>query len=177
MGRKQTLAIFLARLSLRHLPQPLFPTGFVLVRLIVVTICLPSLATFEAKEVGRMSLLAHLEPNDSTANRRSAARRTLRLQALGATASHSAADVIIHDLSLTGLLIETSAALAAGERIDVDIPEAGPTEAKVVWSSGRFFGCRFRRPLPPAALSSAPVASCSDRVTPARRCTRRARGT
>ena len=102
-----------------------------------------------------MSLLAHLEPSDSTANRRSAARRTLRLQALGATASQADADVVIHDLSRAGLLIETSAALAAGERIDVELPEAGPTEAKVVWSSGRFFGCRFKRPIRPAALSSA----------------------
>ena len=102
-----------------------------------------------------MSLLAHLEPSDSTGNRRSAARRTLRLQALGATESQPDAQVIIHDLSLTGMLIETSAGLAAGERIDVEIPEAGPTEAKVVWNSGRFFGCRFRRPIPPAALSSA----------------------
>lgn len=102
-----------------------------------------------------MSLLAHLEPSESTGNRRSAARRTLRLQALGTTASQADADVVIHDLSLTGLLIETSAGLAAGERIDVELPGAGPTEAKVVWSSGRFFGCRFKRPIPAAALSSA----------------------
>ena len=109
-----------------------------------------------------MSLLAHLEPSDSTANRRAAARRTLRLQALGATASQSAAQVTIHDLSLTGLLIETTAHLAAGERIDVDLPGSGLAEAKVVWSSGRFFGCRFKRPIPPAALSSAILRSPAD---------------
>ena len=102
-----------------------------------------------------MALLAHLEPNESTANRRSAARRTLRLQAQGTTASQSAAQVTIHDLSLTGLLIETSADLAAGESIDVEVPGAGPAEAKVVWSSGRFYGCKFKRPIPSAALSSA----------------------
>ena len=102
-----------------------------------------------------MSLLAHLEPGESTANRRTSARRTLRLEARGTTASQGAADVTIHDLSLTGLLIETSASLAADERIDVDVPEAGLTEAQVVWNSGRFFGCRFKRPIPPAALSSA----------------------
>jgi len=109
-----------------------------------------------------MSLLAHLDPSDPTANRRSAARRTLRLQSLGTTASQSAAQVTIHDLSLTGLLIETSADLAADERIDVEVPEAGLTEAKVVWSSGRFFGCRFKRPIPPAALSSAILRSPAD---------------
>ena len=109
-----------------------------------------------------MSLLAQLEPSDSTANRRSAARRTLRLQAVGTTTSQSAAQVTIHDLSLTGLLIETSADLAAGERIDVEVPEAGMAEAKVVWSSGRFFGCKFKRPIPPAALSSAILRSPAD---------------
>ncbi len=102
-----------------------------------------------------MSLLAHLEPNGSAGNRRSSARRTLRLQVAGATAAQPAAQVLIHDLSLTGLLIETSAGLAAGERIDVEIPDSGLTEARVVWNSGRFFGCEFRRPIPPAALSSA----------------------
>ena len=102
-----------------------------------------------------MSLLAHLEQRGSTSNRRASARRTLRLQALGTTSSQSAAQVTIHDLSLTGLLIETSEVLAVGERIDVQVPEAGVTEAKVVWSSGRFVGCKFNRPIPPAALSSA----------------------
>ena len=120
-----------------------------------------------------MALLAHLEPNESTANRRSAARRTLRLQAQGTTASQSAAQVTIHDLSLTGLLIETSADLAAGESIDVEVPGAGPAEAKVVWSSGRFYGCKFKRPIPSAALSSAilrspaPAGEDSDQVAKA----------
>ena len=102
-----------------------------------------------------MALLAHLDPLDSTANRRGSPRRTLRLQALGTTSSEAAAPVVIQDLSRTGLLIETSAELAPGERIEVDLPEAGPAHAKVVWSSGRFFGCKFERPIPPAALSSA----------------------
>ncbi|MBA3512422.1 PilZ domain-containing protein [Sphingomonas sp.] len=102
-----------------------------------------------------MSLLAHLDPLDSTANRRASPRRTLRLQALGTTSSQHAAEVAIHDLSRTGLLLETSAELAPGERIDVELPEAGRTEAKVIWSSGRFFGCKFKQPIPPAALSSA----------------------
>ncbi len=102
-----------------------------------------------------MSLVAYLDPTDSTSNRRASPRRTLRLQALGTTSSQSAAPVVIHDLSRTGLLLETSAELAAGERIDVELPEAGAAQAKVVWSSGRFFGCKFERPIPPAALSSA----------------------
>jgi hypothetical protein len=102
-----------------------------------------------------MSLLAHLDPSDSTANRRASPRRTLRLQALGTRSLEAAVPVVIHDLSRTGLLIETSAELAAGERIDVELPDSGPAQAKVVWSSGRFFGCKFEQAIPPAALSSA----------------------
>ena len=101
-----------------------------------------------------MSILAQLEPRDWTGNRRAVARRTLRLKAQGTTSSKSAA-VVIHDLSLTGLLIETTADLTPGERLDVDIPQAGLTAARVVWSSGHFFGCEFNKPIPSAALSAA----------------------
>ena len=106
-----------------------------------------------------MSFLAHLDRAHPTSNRRASPRRTLRLQALGTTSSQSPAEVIIHDLSRTGLLLETTAELAAGERIDVELPEAGAAQARVVWSSGRFFGCKFERPIPPAALSSAILGS------------------
>ena len=102
-----------------------------------------------------MSVRAQLEPSDWSSNRRTAARRTLRLKAHGTATSEAAAEVIIHDLSLTGLLIETSADLAAEERLEVDLPEAGLTEAKVVWSSGHFFGCKFNKPITTAALGSA----------------------
>jgi hypothetical protein len=108
-----------------------------------------------------MSLLAQLEPRDPDANRRAATRRTLRLKTRGATYSETAVEVVIYDLSLTGLLIETSGDLSAGERFDVDVPEAGPMQAKVVWNSGHFYGCKFKKPIPPAALSSAILLSPS----------------
>lgn len=108
-----------------------------------------------------MALLAQLEPRDPDANRRAATRRTLRLKTRGATSSGTAAEVVIHDLSLTGILIETSDGLTAGESFEVDVPEAGLRQAKVVWNSGHFYGCKFKKPIPPAALSSAILLSPS----------------
>ena len=108
-----------------------------------------------------MALLAQLEPRDPDANRRAATRRTLRLKTRGASPSGTAAEVVIHDLSLTGILIETSDGLTAGESFEVDVPEAGLRQAKVVWNSGHFYGCKFKRPIPPAALSSAILLSPS----------------
>jgi transcriptional regulator with XRE-family HTH domain len=86
---------------------------------------------------------------------RSVARKTLRLTVSGRRANSEATEVLIHDLSATGLLIESSAAVKIGEKIAVDLPRAGLREAAVVWSSTRFFGCRFAERLPSAAVSAA----------------------
>ncbi|URD60606.1 PilZ domain-containing protein [Sphingomonas sp. KRR8] len=85
-------------------------------------------------------------------NRRYASRRALRL---GSTLTDSGVEVLIHDLSPTGLLIETAQSLAAGETLFVDLPERGPTAATVVWSGGNFHGCAFELSIPAAAVSAA----------------------
>jgi hypothetical protein len=85
-------------------------------------------------------------------NRRYASRRALRL---GATLADSGVEVLIHDLSPTGLLIETAHPLGQGETLFVDLPERGPTAASVAWSSGRFHGCAFELSIPAATVSAA----------------------
>jgi len=102
-----------------------------------------------------VSFVAHIETEPSADERRSAPRRKLRLQAEGVSASAGDARVIIHDLSEEGLLIETSVSLADGEVLEVAIPEAGPAQATVSWTSGNFFGCRFKYPITTAAVSAA----------------------
>lgn len=82
-------------------------------------------------------------------------RRTLRLEAMGETTGGQAAAVTIHNISTTGLLLETIAALAVGEAIDVDLPHTGKTRANVIWVSGSFHGCAFDTPITQAALSAA----------------------
>lgn len=96
-----------------------------------------------------MSLTAHFQSAET--NR--AARRTLLLEADGVTAQ-GPASVTIHNVSLTGMLLETAVRLNEGEAIDVDLPEAGPRTTTVVWSDGMFHGCKFNAPISPAALSA-----------------------
>ena len=102
-----------------------------------------------------MALLAQIEWGARVANTRHAARRKLSLVAHGATAAQEFARVVIHDLSETGVLIETEVELAPGEPLEIDIQEAGTAAANVVWNSGRFFGCQFEQRLPKAAVSAA----------------------
>ena len=98
-------------------------------------------------------------------NRRYASRRALRL---GATLTDRGVEVLIHDLSPTGLLIETGQPLTKGETLFVDLPERGPTAASVAWSSGRFYGCAFELSIPAAVVSAALLRSPA--VTPASAC-------
>lgn len=101
-----------------------------------------------------MPMLAHFADGSEAVERRRSARRSLQLDIAGAPESASA-QVTIHDLSLSGALLETSIALGIGERFSVELPHAGGVEAVVVWNSGEFYGCQFTAPIPPAALSAA----------------------
>jgi hypothetical protein len=74
---------------------------------------------------------------------------------LGVNLTGSGEEVVVHDLSATGILIETAAKLRRSARIEVELPEVGATVATVVWRSGGFFGCEFAKPIPKAALSAA----------------------
>lgn len=102
-----------------------------------------------------MSLRAQLEVGAEAGERRSSPRRKLRLEAEGASASATQTQVIIHDLSEDGLLLESPVELEQGEAIEVILPEAGSAQATVAWSSGRYFGCRFHKPISTAAVSAA----------------------
>ena len=87
-----------------------------------------------------MAIPAQLERRLELGNRRYSPRRSLRL---GTVIEGTVEHATIHDLSVTGLLLETSGDLLCGERLLVDIPERGPTSATVIWTSGNFFGCEF----------------------------------
>jgi hypothetical protein len=85
-------------------------------------------------------------------NRRSAPRRRL---ILGAILPDTGDEAVIHDLSSTGLLIETKADLATFEQLQLDLPGTGMVVCTVLWNSGRYFGCEFHQPLAKAAISAA----------------------
>lgn len=98
-----------------------------------------------------MQAVARLERVEAQ-RQRSSSRLKLSLDA---NLAGSGDEVVIHDLSATGLLIETRANLRKNARIEVELPEVGATVATVVWRGGDFFGCEFARPIPKAALSAA----------------------
>lgn len=106
-----------------------------------------------------MAIKAHLDhPEPAGAARaapRSARRRALRLETSGFAAGAGEANVTIHNISATGLLLETGLALAEGERLALDLPEAGTVTAVVVWRSERLYGCAFEQAIGPAALAAA----------------------
>lgn len=106
---------------------------------------------------------AQLEYSESVQENRRNARRELRLHTQGALAAggpeRGTGNVIIHNGSTSGLLIETALPLALGEDLVVNFPEAGDVATKVVWSSGKLFGCRFEREISQAALSAAQLRS------------------
>lgn len=81
-------------------------------------------------------------------------RRRLRLAVSGALASGDAAAVLIHNVSATGLLLETKTALSEGERIEIDLPEIGATVATIVWSDASYHGGHFDSPLSAGVLSA-----------------------
>lgn len=102
-----------------------------------------------------MSIHAILEPPSSLDNRRGAQRLRMRLEVPGSTDPDNETTVIIHNLSATGLLIETRSDLAIGQGIRLEMPEVEAVHATIIWRSMPLFGCRFDRPLSRRALSAA----------------------
>ncbi|QNP43352.1 PilZ domain-containing protein [Sphingomonas daechungensis] len=117
------------------------------------------------RQASRMSLRAQLEIASDASERRRSRRRKLRIESEG-SAGPGQAVVTIHDLSEEGLLVETASALSIGEVIDVVLPEAGPVQAEVAWTSSRFFGCKFRKPIATAAVSAALLQSPASTTQP-----------
>jgi DNA-binding transcriptional regulator YiaG len=116
-----------------------------------------------------MAIAAHLENLADIAGKARHPRRALRLETHGYAASSGATSVLVHNVSATGLLLESPVALDAGERIDIDLPHAGALPAKVVWTSGQLYGCQFDIPLSAATLSAAQLRSAVERdlgITP-----------
>lgn len=119
-----------------------------------------------------MPIAAHFEEKpgqngpaaDLSADKPRAARRRLMIQTQGSLPSGVEAAVTIHNFSETGILLETRVDMEIGETLDVELPEAGPTRARVVWASGLLYGCAFETPLHPAVLSAAQLRSVVQEV-------------
>ncbi|MCW3797821.1 PilZ domain-containing protein [Sphingomonas sp. BN140010] len=115
-----------------------------------------------------MGLVAYIDDSLASEKRR-APRRTLRLEVGVATGAPEQARMMIHDLSPTGLLVEAEDGPTVGEKLQIELPGSGSFPAKVMWSSGRFVGCKFEQVLPQAAISAALLKSvrAPERTAPA----------
>lgn len=102
-----------------------------------------------------MPIHATIEQQDASGSQRGAARTRMRIEAPSSLDRGEGAAVVIHNLSATGMLIETMSELAIGQRIMVALPEAPDLAATIVWRSEALAGCRFDQPLSRATLSAA----------------------
>ncbi len=102
-----------------------------------------------------MALKGHLDPREKIADQRSGARRSLQLTTSGTIPGSSEGNVTVHNISETGLLLETSLPLEQGEALMIELPQVGQTAAAVVWQSGDFFGCAFEQAIGQAELAAA----------------------
>ncbi len=110
-----------------------------------------------------MVIHAHLDEPDPAADTSRDPRRTLQLETHGVTTLGDAAHVLIHNVSATGLLLETHTQLEAGQQLTIDLPLAGATQATVMWQSGHLFGCQFDAPVSQAMLSAAQLRGAVER--------------
>ncbi|HWT41837.1 MAG TPA: helix-turn-helix domain-containing protein [Sphingopyxis sp.] len=110
-----------------------------------------------------MVITAYLDDQEQQGGKRRNARRNLRLPTRGISAARGATEVLIHNISASGLLLESEAALAPGEEIAIELPHAGTTAARVIWASGRLYGCEFDVALSAGALSAVELRSTVSR--------------
>ena len=113
-----------------------------------------------------MAIAAHLDeapsPTPSSTGHARDPRRILHLEAEGALPSGARTNVRVHNVSTTGLLLESTIRLVIGERIEIDLPHAAATWARVIWTSDDLSGCQFEAPITPAVLSAAQLRSVPD---------------
>lgn len=106
-----------------------------------------------------MPIAAHFEVDKADDGRPRAKRRRLLLKAQGSLESGVPTEVVLHNFSETGVLLESRVDLEIGEHIEIDLPEAAQARARVIWASGHLYGCAFETPIPSATLSAAQLRS------------------
>ena len=106
-----------------------------------------------------MAMTVYLNDVPRSAGKGRASRRQLRLPLHGSKAAGAEIEALVHNISATGMLVESTAPLEIGEVIEINLPHSGKTATKVIWTSGRLAGCQFEMPISPATLSAAQLRS------------------
>lgn len=94
-------------------------------------------------------------------NARTAERRATDAPSTMRTDGRAPVDVVVLDISRSGVRIVTDAQLEVGQEITIGLAGAGVTRAYVTWGRNGEYGCAFERPMAPEdealAFSRAPV--------------------
>lgn len=94
-------------------------------------------------------------------NARTAERRSTDAPSTMRADGGAPVDVVVLDISRSGVRIMTDAALEIGQEISIGLAGAGVTRAYVTWGRNGEYGCAFERPMAPEdealAFSRAPV--------------------
>lgn len=106
-----------------------------------------------------MAIPGLLNLNKTEGTGRDAPRRNVRVATEGVREDGEETLIRLHNISAGGLMLESDVALEIGEELVLDLPEAGPTVAKVVWRSASLHGCRFVEALPSSTLSATELKS------------------
>jgi len=78
-----------------------------------------------------------------------------RMRFPGAQARNGEIEVVVHNISELGLVLEGDPPLEPGTPVDVKLPHSGATRAHVAWVSGRLAGLDFAIPISGISLGSA----------------------
>lgn len=114
-----------------------------------------------------MAIKAHIDQPAPGQAQRNGFRHALRLETSGMLPGGIDANVTVHNISISGLLLETGVDLSPGETLTLDLPEAGPVDARIVWRSQQLYGCAFAEPLTHAAIAAAQLQGLPIGETPA----------
>lgn len=102
-----------------------------------------------------MTLQARQARIESSGDLRDGVRRRLLLDVSARASGASVISATVHDISDTGLLIESDLSLSLGDVVEVELPQAQVRSAEVVWLNGRLAGCRFVERVTSGTVSAA----------------------
>lgn len=107
-----------------------------------------------------MVVVAHIETCPGEAEQGGRVRLELHRAAIA-----SDAKLLVHNISVTGLVLEGHVQLSLNDDFEVVFPHGEAAAATVTWISQRLRGCMFRTPVPDATLGAAMLndAIASDR--------------
>lgn len=109
--------------------------------------------------------VAHISPPALPSERRGTQRRIVTF-GFDTLDTQNNIRILLLNLSRTGLLLQTTAKLEPGEIIELEIPEAGLVNAKIMRRTGDQYGAMFDTPISQAAVSAVLLAAPASATPP-----------